>query len=513
MRCANPSPVPADPTLSHGPASPASAPWRGRGRVPRPSGVAVVPSACGWRDSGWVGQNQGRGAWATSQRPFSLPHSRGPPTTPASFGVTHQVGKKDVSCDSRRGLQPAVGWPAASCVPDPGVGLGHGAGGPSPDSGRGAPGPPAAVRGGPRPTRLLSAHSVCPRLRARGLRCCGHTVQGPQATEQPGPCSRDGRRRRLVAVHGASLCPNPGHRPPHKASSSCLCSDRPSGSLLGARPDPRPRSSGPHGPGPWARGSRAKRPWPRGLGRPLRPAPPAHLPVPVSASPRGEWGPRPPGGCFAVDKPGHVRARRGPRAAGARGTCPSRGQRGAVLSLHGTVLGARARARAAGAGPALRPVPPAQEGGRSRSSPAPLLRESCRSPASRDAVWSRGPESRARPGPFTPRPPSMSPQRDPLRRAKTQAPQGHPTGGRPGDRGDRDWPHLPIPWKPGCRPRRGSRGRPGRGEALRSPLLTGFSSCHSPGTLAPSGPGRHPEAGALELAGGAVAGGRAVNAE
>lgn len=308
-----------------------------------------------------------------------------------------------------------------------------------------------------------------------------------------------------MAVCGASLCPNPGHRPPHKASSSCLCSDRPSGSLLGARPDPRPRSSGPHGPSPWARGSRAKRPWPRGPGRPLRPAPPAHLPVPVSASPRGEWGPRPPGGCFAVDKPGHVRARRGLRAAGARGTCPSRGQRGAVLGLHGTVLGARARARAAGAGPALRPVPPAQEGGRSRSSPAPLLRESCRSPASRDAVWSRGPESGARPGPFTPRPPSMSPQRDPLRRAKTQAPQGHPTGGRPGDRGDRDWPHLPIPWKPGCRPRRGSRGRPGRGEALRSPLLTGFSSCHSPGTLAPSGPGKHPEAGALELAGSAVA--------
>lgn len=180
-----------------------------------------------------------------------------------------------------------------------------------------------------------------------------------------------------MAVRGASLCPNPGHRPPHKASSSCLCSDRPSGSLLGARPDPRPRSSGPHGPGPWARGSRAKRPWPRGPGRPLRPAPPAHLPVPVSASPRGEWGPRPPGGCFAVDKPGHVRARRGPRAAGARGTCPSRGQRGAVLGLHGTVLGARAQARAAGAGPALRPVPPAQEGGRRDPAQLPC----CASPA------------------------------------------------------------------------------------------------------------------------------------
>lgn len=171
--------------------------------------------------------------------------------------------------------------------------------------------------------------------------------------------------------------------------------------------------------------------------------------MPVSASPRGA---SPPPQRAASRWQMNQRTRglsgaRQQRAAGAQGTHPSRGTawRCPRLAQDG------ARCQSPGTCSRGRPSSPSREVG--RADPAQLLcsTRSCGSPAR----------------PVHPMAPlHVSPQGTPkicrntgsgqLVRATLQV-----GGLRTGE--DRDWPHLPIAWKPGCRPRRAS----GAGEAGR----------------------------------------------
>lgn len=240
-------------------------------------------------------------------------------------------------------------------------------------------------------------------------------------------------------------------------------------------------------PGPWARGGRAKWPWLRGSGQPLRSPSCAcfrvsqgGIPPPPRAASRWQMNQRTRG----------LSGARQQRAAGAQGTHPSRGTawRCPRLAQDG------ARCQSPGTCGRGRPSSPSREVGRADPAQLPCSTRSCGSPAR----------------PVHPMAPlHVSPRGTPKICRNTGSGQlvgaTLQVGGLRTEE-DRDWPHPPIAWKPGCRPRRASgRGRPGGGEALLSPLLTGLSSCHSPGTLAPSGPGRHPEAGAGRQCGGLVA--------
>lgn len=215
--------------------------------------------------------------------------------------------------------------------------------------------------------------------------------------------------------------------------------------------------------------------------------------MPVSASPRGAWGPPRRG---AASRPmsqhtcGLSGAREQPEA---RAHAHLAGQRGAVLGWPRTALGARARARAARAGPA---------GGRSRSTFHGVLRE----PSEQRHCVVRG--SRARP--VRPTAPCPSPQGDPLRYAKTQAHQGHPTGGRPEDRG-RGLAASSHSLEAKLRPWRGSAGEAGRGEVLLSSLLTGFFQLPLPWDAGSLGTWRAPRSWSWPAV--RWPGGRAMNTE
>lgn len=489
----DPSLVLAVPTLGHGPSFSRKCPlaWvrpsgQALGSGGRPLGVQMEDLRPG-RGQGLPAE-PGQGAPVHQPTPLFPSPPEGTARHPGIVRGHPPDGKKDISCDPRRGLQPPRqpqlpgGRPAASRVPAPAsawvtawvVPVQTAAGVPW--------GPPQPSGGGAAHPSSLPSHCVFTAPSPSGTLSRG---RGPPSGWAPAPATGGGESRWLSAgplpVPTLATVPHRKHPHPVCAPTGPRGHFWGPGLTLGLGPVdpicllgwPRHEAAGRSGPGFEDRVSlSAQRPQLTFLCLFLR------LP--------GERGdPPPPGGCFAADEPAHVWAQRGPRAAGAQGSRPSRGTAWRCPRL--------ARARAARAGPA---------GGRSRSTFHGVLRE----PSEQRHCVVRG--SRARP--VRPTAPCPSPQGDPLRYAKTQAHQGHPTGGRPEDRG-RGLAASSHSLEAKLRPWRGSAGEAGRGEVLLSPLLMGFFQLPLPWDAGSLGTWRAPRSWSWPAV--RWPGGRAMNTE
>lgn len=248
----DPSLVLAVPTLGHGPSFSRKCPlaWvrpsgQALGSGGRPLGVQMEDLRPG-RGQGLPAE-PGQGAPVHQPTPLFPSPPEGTARHPGIVRGHPPDGKKDISCDPRRGLrsprQPQLpgGRAAASRVPAPASAWVTAWVVPV-QTAAGVPWGPLQPSGGGRSPPVFSPLTLC----VYSSEPEWDPEQGPRATERLGSCSGNGRRRKPMALSWASPCPNPGHRPPQKASSSYPCSNWLSGSLLGAWPDPRPRSGGPH---------------------------------------------------------------------------------------------------------------------------------------------------------------------------------------------------------------------------------------------------------------------------